>query len=59
MFYITVIHIVVKSIQKSVKPQIERTREEGTIVIETTNGHLWFIELKIQGHKGIEGDIFL
>lgn len=59
MFYTTVIYVVLKSTQKAVKPQTERTREEGTIVTETTKGDLWFVEFKTQGRKGIEGDIFL
>lgn len=59
MFYITVIPVVVKSTPKVIKPQTERTREEETIVTETTNGDLRFVELKTQGRKGIKEDIFL
>lgn len=59
MFYITVIHVILKSTQKAIEPQTERTKEEGTIVTEITNGDLRFVELKTQGRKGMEGDIFL
>lgn len=59
MFYIVVIYIVLKSTQKAIESQTERTKEEGTIVTEITNGDLRCVEIKTQGRKVIEGDIFL